>query len=199
MIAYARMWREKEEFGFGSDESWLCTTTRFRDWEKGGFVPIDWMDARLEGEGSEAPWGRDAQFSDRIRLILAPDPIRAWMRYSDPLSRAMGRPTREQVITRRASTATTLEALELTNGPTLARLLREGAEKMFEAQVDSAGHKPVQPAELAPKLFLQAFGRKPTTAELALARSVLGAPVSKEGLEDYLWTLVISPEFQLIY
>ncbi len=49
--------------------------------------------------------------------------IRASMVAADPLMVALGRPNREQVVTTRATTATTLQALELTNGETLAKVL----------------------------------------------------------------------------
>ncbi|MEJ7608797.1 MAG: PSD1 and planctomycete cytochrome C domain-containing protein [Bryobacteraceae bacterium] len=52
---------------------------------------------------------------------------REWRLKSDPLSRALGRPIRDQVYTERNADATTLQALELTNGPVLAKRLERGA------------------------------------------------------------------------
>jgi len=46
------------------------------------------------------------------------------------LTLAMGRPTREQVVTERTSQATTLQALELVNGKDLFRLLSNGALRL---------------------------------------------------------------------
>jgi hypothetical protein len=57
--------------------------------------------------------------------------VREWRLKSDPLSRALGRPIRDQVYTERSSEATTLQALELTNGPVLARRLERGAQSLL--------------------------------------------------------------------
>ena len=53
--------------------------------------------------------------------------IRASLVAADPLAVALGRPNREQVVTSRPTVATTLQALELTNGETLAKILHRGA------------------------------------------------------------------------
>jgi hypothetical protein len=50
-----------------------------------------------------------------------PSRTRAALANADPLMTALGRPNREQVVTVRTSAATTLQALELENGSTLAR------------------------------------------------------------------------------
>src|SRR5690606_1057152 len=56
--------------------------------------------------------------------------IRASLVAADPLMTALGRPNREQVVTTRASAATTLQALQLINGETLALRLAQGAERI---------------------------------------------------------------------
>lgn len=56
---------------------------------------------------------------------------REWKLKSDPLSRALGRPIRDQVYTQRATDATTLQALELTNGPLLSKRLERGARNLL--------------------------------------------------------------------
>ncbi len=56
---------------------------------------------------------------------------REWRLKSDPLSRALGRPIRDQVYTERAAEATTFQALELTNGPLLAKRLERAARVML--------------------------------------------------------------------
>src|SRR5205085_6137705 len=48
---------------------------------------------------------------------------------ADPLLTALGRSNREQVVTERPKLATTLEALELTNGRTLSAVLKRGAAR----------------------------------------------------------------------
>jgi hypothetical protein len=117
--------------------------------------------------------------------------VRASLVAADPLTVALGRPNREQVITSRPMNATTLQALELTHGETLAKILNQGAEKLLESG-------PV-PNDLVDQVYRKALGRKPTGAEKLLALNVVGRPVQKEGVEDLLWAMVMLPEFQLIY
>jgi Protein of unknown function (DUF1553)/Protein of unknown function (DUF1549)/Planctomycete cytochrome C len=56
---------------------------------------------------------------------------REWEVKSTPLTRAMGRPIRDQVFTTREDAATTLQALELVNGDTLAMILKRGAARLL--------------------------------------------------------------------
>ncbi len=61
---------------------------------------------------------------------------------SSPLSRALGRPIRDQVTSERPTEATTLQALELVNGQDLYAMIYRGARKML-------GQQPAAPAPLA--------------------------------------------------
>jgi hypothetical protein len=106
---------------------------------------------------------------------------------------ALGRPNREQVVPARATVATTLQALEMTNGSELAGVLRRGAETMLQERPDIA------PKTLARQLWQRALLREPTRQELQVALELLGQPVRPQGLEDLFWALVMLPEFQLIY
>ncbi len=117
-------------------------------------------------------------------------PSRAAMTLADPLTVALGRPNREQVVTHRPSAATTLEALELTNGPTLTAMLHEGAKRLAKQSTDGKA--------LIESLFAKAIGRAPTAEELALAQGVVGETAKVQGVEDFLWVMVMLPEFQLI-
>jgi mono/diheme cytochrome c family protein len=117
---------------------------------------------------------------------------RAALAQADPLMRALGRPNREQVVTERATAATTLQALELTNGTTLADMLSAGAEKWTSEHGSS-------PASVVSSLYETALGRPPTPQEKQAASTVIGSPVKKEGVEDLLWVMAMLPEFQLIY
>jgi hypothetical protein len=58
---------------------------------------------------------------------------REWRVASSNLTRALGRPIRDQVNSTRASASTTLQALELTNGEILARWLSRGARRLVGA------------------------------------------------------------------
>lgn len=66
---------------------------------------------------------------------------REWRVASSNLSRALGRPIRDQIIPVRAAQASTLQALELVNGEILTRWLSRGARRML-------GETPPEPLSL---------------------------------------------------
>ncbi|HYP06144.1 MAG TPA: DUF1553 domain-containing protein, partial [Bryobacteraceae bacterium] len=66
---------------------------------------------------------------------------REWRTAATPLTRALGRPIRDQVYSTRESRATTLQALELVNGETLTHRLLRGARRML-------GELPPEPTSL---------------------------------------------------
>ncbi len=67
--------------------------------------------------------------------------VREWELKSTPLSRALGRPIRDQVYTTRNPEATTLQGLELVNGDTLNMMLRRGSRRLL-------GQLPAAPSPL---------------------------------------------------
>jgi hypothetical protein len=69
------------------------------------------------------------------KILRSPKPepgmySREWRFKSSPLTRALGRPIRDQVYTERNSEATMLQALEVMNGATLSNVLHRGAARM---------------------------------------------------------------------
>jgi mono/diheme cytochrome c family protein len=117
--------------------------------------------------------------------------IRSALCIANPLSTALGRPNRDQVVTERASAATTLQALELTNGSTLNTMLNKAAMKILS-------DKDATPAQMIAGIYQRALGREPTKKELALAMQTVGSPATQDGTEDLLWAVFMLPEFQLI-
>jgi mono/diheme cytochrome c family protein len=120
-----------------------------------------------------------------------PYEVRCGLVAADILAVTLGRPTREQVVTCRAATANTLQAVELTNGATLANLLGRAAFRFDEGALSSQ--------QLINVLYQRAFGRLPTSEENGLALSLLNQGGRREGVEDLLWSMTMLPEFQLIY
>ena len=54
-------------------------------------------------------------------------------------------------------------------------------------------------SELTDRLYTYLFARTPTTAERRTAQEILGgAKPTSSGLEDLLWAMMMSPEFQYI-
>jgi mono/diheme cytochrome c family protein len=177
---------------FGSDKSWFATDTKQDGWEKSNFAAASWQPAVELGDPGMPPWrvGKD-YFSTKLATVY-PGKVRASMVAADPLQVALGRPNREQVVTTRASAATTLQALEMTNGGTLDDILKRGAENLLS--------DPSTPKDkLVRVVYEKALGRKPTERELTLARGIVGQPAQAAGVEDLLWAVTMLPEFQLIY
>jgi hypothetical protein len=118
--------------------------------------------------------------------------VRAALVKSDPLMRSLGRPNREQVVTTRGDVLTTLQALDLSNGPVLAETLAHGAAKLLNRQPDVSTDQRIE------SLYLQTLCRRPSPDELATARELVGNPATPDGLSDLLWAVFMLPEFQLI-
>src|SRR4029079_14991442 len=131
-----------------SDDTWEWTAASP---DKNGVVSGDpqWKPAAvLKNQGF---LGNDV--NGRIAKMLAPqeaepsrpqDFIRASLVVADPLMRALGRPNREQVVTTRPDLLTTLEALDLTNGATLASLLDRGAANLLAGHPDWTAEEAIE-------------------------------------------------------
>ena len=84
--------------------------------------------------------------------------------------------------------------------PNMERLVPVGPETPGSAGVPPASRFPV----LVDRVFRHALGRAPSLAERRLAETAVRDPrrpgrVSAAGLADLLWSLLMSPDFQLIY
>jgi len=179
---------------FVTDDSWIVSDKKTNGWElvdQAQFDPRDWAAASELGPADIEPWKLPSDLIARQFAARDEDDVRAALVRSDPLMVALGRPSREQVATSRSSTATTLQALELTNGKTLAKVLHSGAANLIEQ--NSNGQKLVR------SIYQEAMGRSPTADELKLADTLVGEKPTREGVEDFLWAVSMSPEFQLIY
>lgn len=174
-----------------SDHSWVAIEEKIPGWEQPGSASEKWTSAVELGGISILPWRLSNGVITGKLAENKPGTFRAALVAADPLMVALGRPNREQVVTTRPSAATTLQALEMTNGDTLSEILKRGAKDL--AAQTPAGR------ELVQKIYEQGVGRKPTATELQTAEAIVGKPVKKEGVEDFLWTMTMLPEFQLIY
>lgn len=120
------------------------------------------------------------------------EPVRASVVDADLLMRSLGRPNREQVVTTRPDDLSTLQALDMTNGPILAELLTKGAKQLRKE------HASLDSSAWVNKLFETLLSRKPTPAERTAAESLIGEAVTVEGLADLLWAILAMPEFQTV-
>jgi len=117
--------------------------------------------------------------------------VRASLVKSDALMRSLGRPNRDQIVSMRPSDLTTLEAIDLANGQTLADDLARGAKALLASRT-------VSTEALGTALFRAAYTRQPTPQELSVMNEVLGAMPDEQSVQDLLWSLFMQPEFQLI-
>lgn len=116
-------------------------------------------------------------------------PLRTVFGKRDSLQAALGRPNREQVVTSRPDMLTTLEAINLANGPELAGLIHEGAGKIGDVE---------DTKKLAREIFHASVSRGPTTTETNIALEILGDSPTTERIEDFLWSVFMLPEFLYI-
>ncbi|HEY3914945.1 MAG TPA: DUF1549 domain-containing protein [Verrucomicrobiae bacterium] len=191
IYARVRSAHDKMAMDFASDDSWSVTDQNVTGWERPGFAESGWSPASELGKAGMAPWRLKGDLIAMQFGAMHQGTVRAALVAADPLMTALGRPNREQVVTTRATEATTLQALELTNGKTLAEILKNGAAEIVEQ--NEPGPKLVR------SIYEGAVGREPTRDELKMAEGLIGEKPKADGVEDFLWAMVMLPEFQLIY
>ena len=107
-----------------------------------GLVTGEWeVDPAIGSRGVPAANGPIPAGTNATQATMAGTYVRDWRVRSTDLTRALGRPIRDQVISVRASQSTTPQALELVNGETLTRRLSRGARRML-------GELPPEPVSL---------------------------------------------------
>jgi hypothetical protein len=136
------------------------------------------------------------QFVDGVRSLTG-SPGSRRERGSASLQHILGRPSRTIVTTSRDHAASTMQALELANGPDLHLLL-------YKPETVAALVKQVQASrrDFVARIFQHALARDPTEAERKLTEDMLAgvpSPRGNEGISGVLWGLVMLPEFQLIH
>ncbi len=117
--------------------------------------------------------------------------VRASLVKNDGFLTALGRPNRENVLTERGSQGNLLEALELTNGIQFNTALQSGAKTWKERCKTGQ--------EIIHSVYKKALGREPDTNEMSVALKMLGPSPGDDEVEDFLWAVMLLPEFQLIY
>ena len=105
--------------------------------------------------------------------------------------RSLGRPNRDQIVSTRPNDLTTLEAIDLSNGATLAALLDQGAKSL------AAKSWPTTSA-FVEWLYQASLSRAPTPAEQRAAEEIIGPTLGTSGIADLTWSVLMLPEFQLI-
>lgn len=114
--------------------------------------------------------------------------VRSSLVKSDFLMRSLGRPNRDQIVSMRPNELTTLEAIDLSNGQTLATALDQGARSLLEKDFATT-------PELVNWVYCYALSRPPTETELATTVAALGDEPTRENVADLLWAILMQPEF----
>jgi hypothetical protein len=171
--------------------AWRVSSAAEDGWERPAFEDAAWtLASERSGRTSDSASSRTA-IARALATAGRVGRTRAALTVADPLTTALGRPSREQVVTSRSTPATTLQALELLNGGTLAEYIARAAGELM---VESAG----SPAAMVDLVYLRALGRSPTEAEARTCAAMLGTKLERAGVEDLLWAIAMLPEFQLI-
>ncbi|MGI9355821.1 MAG: DUF1553 domain-containing protein [Rhizobiaceae bacterium] len=138
------------------------------------------------------PYRRDAEarrFATVSSLLQIRFPeltaARASLRENNLLMRSLGRPNREQVVSMRQERLTMLQAMDLSNGADFTQLISEVAGSYRG------------PTDMVRDVYLRALCRLPSEQELQVAAEILvtKTPGSKE---DFFWSVLLLPEFQII-
>jgi len=178
-----------------SDESWVTSASIPGGREgRAGTVPGPWspvvlvpaLDVWRQAVNSNASGGRLEQaMSGEFQMV------RASLMKNDFLMRSLGRPQREQIVSMRPEELTTLEAIDLANGPVLADYLHRGAAVLHSRwKSDRVG--------FLRHLCHFAWSRDPQPEELAELLQGLGNEPTAEEIEDVIWAVIMTPEFLLV-
>lgn len=115
---------------------------------------------------------------------------RASLVENDDFLTAMGRPNRDNVISVRESQSNLLQAMELTNGSKLNETLRKGAQSWLKQYNNSE--------QIVTQVYRRTLGRNPSKKELDIAKNMFADKPDENSVQDFLWAVILLPEFQLI-
>ena len=174
-----------------SDKTWKVSNEEINGWNKLKFDDTKWAFASELGGLNMDPWNLANELKVKGSDLAFGGKFRESLQNKTELTTALGRPNREQVTTQRPSVATTLQALALTNGEVISKLIKDGAVVL------SNGSNKKQ--RLVKRLFLLALGRGPTVAEADMLDDLASGENLVESVEGLLWAVAMLPEFQLIY
>jgi hypothetical protein len=169
-----------------SDQNWISLDHQpDLDWHKVDFLDTAW--SKVRSFGDKGYWGYPVAFNFEEHSDIT---ARAALVALDPFSQALGRPSRENVTTKRGDEATLLQAMSLSNDELLADNISRGAKIWLNKEGDSN--------QKINDLFYELMSRKPVDSELQSLSSFLVEMPSQEAWEDIIWSILMLPEFHLI-
>ncbi|MEZ6126536.1 MAG: DUF1549 domain-containing protein [Planctomycetaceae bacterium] len=132
----------------------------------------------------------DLETDIAVALMPGIRPSRSALLKSNLLMRSLGRPNREQVVTTRPATLSTLQAIDLENGEILDNLLATAARHRLKLAAT--------PEQLVDSIVQDALCRPPTPEECQQLVAVLAPNPTEESVHDLLWLVLMLPEFQFV-
>ena len=184
---------EGTTLSLGTNETWTWSQSLPDANGKYKSPPTDWQPAALVAH--PGVWATRLDPVIAALLVQASQSgnlmVRASLVKCDFLMKSLGRPNRDQIVSVRPELLTTLEAIDLSNGQTLADTLNRGAKKLIARSWDS-------PQQFVTQLWRHALSRNPTPQELESLAVALGDKLTEQGVEDVLWAAIMLPEFQLV-
>ena len=181
------------EQSFGTNADWQWTQALPDQNAKLQMEEANWKPAVVASKPNIWMNSIGSELRSKLELALRSQGwmVRAALRKSDALQRTLGRPNRDQIVTSRPVAWSTLEALELCNAPVLNQYLAKGAEHFAETGSHST--------QIVDQVFMRALARSPSDLEKSFALEVLGDGIpSTDRIQDFLWTMVMLPEFQIV-
>jgi uncharacterized membrane protein len=131
-------------------------------------------------------------------LIIRGLDLRSVFLEATPTMLSLGRPRREQLTTARRTSATTMQALELSTGEGLAELVRKAATVALTSGTSRRiPQRTGNTKSVAVTIYSRMLGRNPNAAELDALQGYFGATVDAAETEDLIWSIAMLPEFQL--
>ncbi len=175
----------------GTDASWEFVTSKVV--EKKGKLP-DWKAEATKGAKvipGLAVWKAqvDGQAPSLVEETLRGDArmVRAGLLKSDFLMRSLGRPNRDQIVSMRPAELSTLEAIDLANGETLASWLQQGAQNVIREE---------RRTEVVFERWMwQALSRRPSPLEMNAAIRALGKHLTRETPKIFFGQSSCCPSF----
>lgn len=173
-----------------SDSDWSVEKTVQNDgWKSLNYKDKKWPQIHRYGSYSGSYWGKLRRFN--LDSCEIPVSSRAVLVSADPFLKALGRPTRENVTTKRSEEPGLLQAISLTNDPLLTQRINEGSEIWWNRYQKN-------PSQLIDQLFLNLLNRIPSNKEKLKMMEYYSIQPGVPAVADMIWVLIVSPEFQLI-
>lgn len=194
--------RDGSQVVIGTDKHWQFTKQKPGG---NGKLPPDLQDWMPAAEvANHAIWS--AKINPEMALMLtegsvtSPRMVRASLVKSDSLMRSLGRPNRDQIVSMRPSELTTLEAIDLANGSILADLIDRGATRLLHQIKGTTDGLPpgASTQALIQSVYRAALSRPPEMSELEQSQELLGDNPQPEQVADFLWSILMLPEFQVV-